>query len=105
MIVVDPIFSTANHAKAPRCFRDGACHMFSTEEGEAGRLELLAFARRLGLRPQWIQYPGTKRQHFDLVPHKRTYAVILGAVEVRRGWMPKDRRLPPESLTSHLSIT
>jgi uncharacterized protein DUF4031 len=94
LIVVDPLFSTAPFTKAstPRCFRNTqASHMMTTLEGEAGRAELVAFARRLGLKPEWIQYPGTRRQHFDLVASKRARAVQLGAVEVPASWMQEDQ--------------
>src|SRR5689334_8297900 len=30
-----------------------------------GTAALIAFVRRSGLRPQWIQYPGSYREHFD----------------------------------------
>ena len=29
--------------------------------------ELAGFAARLGLRPEWIQYPGTARERYDIV--------------------------------------
>jgi len=35
----------------------------------------------------WIQYKGTRRQHFDLVESKRILAVKLGAKEVSRTWV------------------
>lgn len=41
--------------------------------------ELVAFARRLGLRPEWIQHPGTHREHFDLVDARRIQALAFGA--------------------------
>lgn len=44
--------------------------------------ELVAFARRIGLRPTWIQYPGTWKEHFDVSEPKRRAAVAAGAVEV-----------------------
>lgn len=93
MIVVDPLFDTAPFTRAgtPRCFRNTqASHMMSTLGGEEGRQELVAFARRLGLQPAWIQFPGTHRQHFDLVAGKRKAAVALGAREVPARWMPGD---------------
>jgi uncharacterized protein DUF4031 len=30
--------------------------------------ELMAFAEQLGLRPEWLQHPGSYREHFDLTP-------------------------------------
>lgn len=93
MIVVDPLFDTTPFTRpnTPRCFKNTlASHMMTTLEGEEGRRELLAFAKRLGLRPEWIQYPGTRRQHFDLVQAKRARAVTLGAIEVPGSWMQGD---------------
>ena len=93
MIVVDPLFSTApfTNASTPRCFRNTrAAHMMSTSPGDKGFRELVSFARRLGLKPSWIQYPGTRRQHLDLTEGKRRLAVALGAGEVSRGWQLGD---------------
>lgn len=55
------------------------CHMTadSTEE-------LVAFARSIGLRAEWIQYPGTWKEHFDLTERRRAAAVEAGAKEVDR---------------------
>lgn len=41
--------------------------------------ELEAFARRLGLRSEWVQHSGTHREHFDLTDSKRALALRLGA--------------------------
>lgn len=41
--------------------------------------ELEAFARRLGLRPSWIQHAGNHREHYDLAAGKRAQALQLGA--------------------------
>lgn len=91
MILVDPLFDTTPHTKAttPRCFRNAlSCHMWSDLPGEQGTAELVAFAKRLGMRPSWLQHPGTDREHFDLVPSKRAKAVRLGAREVNRRGEP-----------------
>lgn len=52
------------------------CHLTadSTEE-------LVSFARRIGLRPGWIQARGTWKEHFDVTEPKRRLAVANGAVE------------------------
>lgn len=95
MIIVDPLFDTTPFTKAgtPRCFRNTlASHMGTTLPGEDGRLELIAFAKRLGLRPEWIQYQGTDRQHFDLTEKKRAQALRLGAEEVEVGWRRRKER-------------
>ena len=55
--------------------------MVSDLGGKAGTAELVAFARRIGLRPEWIQERGTPREHFDLVASRRSKALALGALE------------------------
>lgn len=47
--------------------------------------ELLAFAAKLRLRPEWIQYPGTWKEHFDVTDAKRYQAIKLGAVQLETG--------------------
>lgn len=89
MIVVDPLFDTTpfTTTRTPKCFRNTlASHMMTTLEGQEGTKELITFARKLGLKPEWIQYPGERRQHFDLVESKRRKAVEQGAVEVSSDW-------------------
>lgn len=44
--------------------------------------ELEEIAHMLGLRPEWIQHPGTHREHYDVTESVRTEAVRLGAVEI-----------------------
>jgi hypothetical protein len=44
--------------------------------------ELRAFAARLGMRPEWVQYPGHPREHYDLTEPKRAKAIELGAVQI-----------------------
>lgn len=46
--------------------------------------ELLSLARRIGLKPDWIQDRASKWEHFDLTPAKRLKAIKLGAREVTR---------------------
>ncbi len=67
-------------AQARKYFGGGkpSCHLL-TDGTEA---ELIAFARRIGLQPGWLQR-GT-RLHFDLTPKKRAMAVRAGAVEITR---------------------
>jgi hypothetical protein len=67
------------------------CHLMTdgTED------ELRAFAKRLRLRMEWIQKPGTDMVHFDLSPAVRDNAIAAGAVPVsgveqfRRCVLPK----------------
>lgn len=50
------------------------CHLLAdTHE------ELMGMAARLGLKPTWLQQPGTHREHFDLALSKRTLALTYGA--------------------------
>lgn len=44
--------------------------------------ELMEFARRLGLRADWLQHAGTHREHFDVVEQVRTRALRLGATAI-----------------------
>lgn len=71
-----------------RCFKAGSCHLIADSEGE-----LLAFAKRIGLRGEWLQ-PATRSRcaHFDLTVGKRGMALVLGAVELDdREFMDKMR--------------
>jgi hypothetical protein len=53
-------------------------HMFAdTSE------ELLAFAAALGLQAEWLQHPGTHREHFDVTDTVRERALRAGAVAIR----------------------
>jgi Protein of unknown function (DUF4031) len=53
--------------------------MMSDLPREDGTRELIVFALRLGLKKQWIQYPGTHKEHFDLTETKHKLAIRLGA--------------------------
>lgn len=44
--------------------------------------ELLEMADRIGMDRNWIQYPGTPKEHFDVAKGRREIALKLGAVEV-----------------------
>lgn len=60
--------------------------------------ELLAFARRIGLKPAWIQEAGTDKEHFDLMNSRievaeRAGAERLSRTEFVRRW--KARRIAP----------
>ena len=74
MIYIDP----------PRPYpRYGLCsHLMSDLPGEEGHAELMAFAKRLGHKPQWLQHAGTYREHFDVMRSRIEVAKRLGAVEV-----------------------
>ncbi len=44
--------------------------------------ELKSMAAKLGLKPSWIQCPGTYREHYDVCASKRSKAILLGAQAV-----------------------
>ena len=44
--------------------------------------ELGEFAAGLGLRPEWIQQPGTPQEHYEVVEHLRRRAIAAGAVPI-----------------------
>ena len=73
------------------------CHLMT----DGSRDELLAFGRTLGLKDEWLQRPGSAREHFDLPTAQRERAIALGAVAVspqeivRRCVWPKLRRPEP----------
>lgn len=45
---------------------DRMYHVLSDIIGPEGSRELRTFVRAYGLRPEWIQYAGTYREHFDV---------------------------------------
>jgi hypothetical protein len=51
-------------------------HVLSDVIGPEGSRELRAFVQGCGLRPEWVQYPGTYREHFDAPP--RVLECMLG---------------------------
>lgn len=82
-VYVDQLFDTAAFTKpgTPRCFRNRqSCHLWSDLPGAAGTAELLEVAKAVGLKPAWLQNPGTYREHFDLVPAKRVRVLGTGRV-------------------------
>jgi hypothetical protein len=60
---------------------DRMYHMLSDIPGAQGARELREFARSLGFRDRWVQYPGSYREHFDVT--ERDAQVILGIEGVR----------------------
>lgn len=57
--------------------RMSMCHMIADTTGE-----LNAMADAIGVQRKWIQYPGTKREHYDICTSRRRRAVKLGAIEI-----------------------
>lgn len=41
--------------------------------------ELMEAAQKLGLRPEWLQHPGTYREHFDVTDTIRKMAIQMAA--------------------------
>jgi hypothetical protein len=54
-------------------------HVLSDQLGPEGSRELRAFVRQCGLRPEWVQYPGTYREHFDAPPSAAECMLNRGA--------------------------
>lgn len=50
------------------------CHMMADTSAE-----LLDMAGKIGLKPEWIQHPGTPKEHFDVSLARRSDAIIHGA--------------------------
>jgi hypothetical protein len=44
--------------------------------------ELLTFGAKIGMKPQWLQHPGTYQYHFDVMDSKRERAITLGAIPI-----------------------
>jgi hypothetical protein len=61
---------TWHHGRTPNMPYPESCHMMADTKAE-----LLEFAQRLGLRPQWLH-----KDHFDIVPSKRALAIKMGAL-------------------------
>lgn len=64
-ILVHPARATRHWLRAGVRRGDRMYHILSDLPGVEGTHELVAFAARYGLRPEWIQYAGTYREHFD----------------------------------------
>ena len=54
--------------------------------------ELESMARALDLKPGWIQYSGTYREHYDIGAGKRAQALRLGALGVDSKFLVQLRR-------------
>lgn len=77
MIVLDPIVDWG--------WRHGpSAHLMSDLPGRAGTEELLAFARTLGMKPEWLQSAGTEVEHFDVTASRALKATELGATSIDR---------------------
>jgi len=54
-------------------------HLFAWPPDEQ---KLIKFAKKLGLKPEWIQKPGTIKAHFDVTENMRRKAISLGATHM-----------------------
>lgn len=57
-------------------------HVVSDRFGPEGSRELRVFVQAYGLRPQWVQYPGTYREHFDARAELGLQMIADGARQV-----------------------
>jgi hypothetical protein len=64
-IVLHAARATHNWWRAGVRRGDRMYHVLSDQLGADGTVELIAFVRAYGLRAEWMQYPGTYREHFD----------------------------------------
>lgn len=63
--------------------------------------ELLTMADTIGVQRKWIQYPGTRKEHFDISKGKRELAIANGAVAVTCRELVK--LLPPTTISEQES--
>lgn len=47
--------------------------------------ELHVFAGQLGLKPEWVQWPASALEHYDITAGKRALALQLGAIPISCG--------------------
>lgn len=75
MLVMDP--------PRPATFRGKrilTAHLLSTLPSGAGTSELLAFAKKLGMKAEWMQHRGGYNEHFDLMGTRCQAAKEAGAL-------------------------
>lgn len=73
-VYVDPLRQWGH---GPSCFRGGSCHLMADSLEE-----LEAFARSIGLKPEWLQQSQQGIVHYDLTRRRREDAIRKGAVPV-----------------------
>jgi hypothetical protein len=62
--------------RVPKKWKGGGHLMADSHE------ELVAFAKRIRLNPNWMQHHGRPLEHYDLTAYMREVAILNGAVEV-----------------------
>jgi hypothetical protein len=65
-ILVHRSRATHNWLRAGVRKGDRMYHVLSDQIGPEGSRELRSFVARFGLRPEWIQYRGSYREHYDV---------------------------------------
>jgi len=73
-VYVDDMNLRADVPDGDQVVRGKWSHLYADTEAE-----LRAFAKQLGLRPEWIQHPGEIGVHFDVTARKRQQAIRQGA--------------------------
>lgn len=53
------------------------CHMIADTTAE-----LISMANKIGVAGEWIQYPATPKEHFDIAKSKRSLAISHGAIPI-----------------------
>lgn len=76
-VYVDPLFDTRALARTGFWPFKYACHMTADTHQE-----LEDMARKLSLKPNWIQRANTPTEHYDLTPSKRLQALHYGAIAI-----------------------
>jgi hypothetical protein len=79
-VFVDDMLREATVRNGSRVVRGRWSHLMADTSPE-----LTEFAARLGLKPAWIQKPGTALEHFDVTAGKRARALELGAIAIGYG--------------------
>lgn len=65
-IVLHPARATRDLPRLGVRKGDRMYHVVSDELGAGGGRELREVCAGCGLRPEWVQFPGTYREHFDV---------------------------------------
>ena len=74
-VLLHPMRATHDLARAGIRRGDRMYHVLSDIPGPEGGRELRTFVAQCGLRPEWVQFPGTYREHFDV--HGRAVECLL----------------------------
>jgi Protein of unknown function (DUF4031) len=64
-ILIHQARATHNWLRAGVHKGDRMVHVLSNLIGPEGSRELRSFVAEFGIRPEWVQYPGSYREHFD----------------------------------------